>query len=225
MSDSVRIIALSDVHDEWDRIAIPGTEFDVLVLAGDLHDDRPSELLHARQVIRALPHHVKIAVFGNHDTAGIERPDLYPMCRVLVDELLEVDGLIFYGAPWDSPSSRFGWEFRIPGGERDGDDRMDVLVTHEPPYRIRDWGKGGSKYGVRLGNRDLLMAVERAKPRLHIYGHAHSGFGHQKIGETVFVNVAICDEQYAALNEATTIDISDSEIVVTQNGSGTRYAR
>jgi predicted phosphodiesterase len=215
MSDSVRVICLSDIHAEWDRIEVP--EGDILVVAGDLCDDDPKDVLAARHWFATMQHATKLYVCGNHDDAAIAWPGIYPMLDVLVDRQIEANGLRIYGAPWDS-EGRFGWEFKIP-------DSLDILITHEPPYRILDWSdRGGSRDGNRLGNRDLLTVIKRVMPRIHIFGHCHQPYGNQQIGDTIFANVAICDRQYQAAHPVTVIDITDEDITVNQ-WHGTRYAR
>lgn len=57
------------------------------------------------------------------------------------------------------------WKDRIP---RD----IDVLITHTPPKYHLD---------VNLGCPSLLSEIWRVKPRLHIFGHVHSGHGRESI--------------------------------------------
>jgi predicted phosphohydrolase len=50
-------------------------------------------------------------------------------------------------------------------------------------------------------NADIAAAlmpsdVEAIQPRLHSAGHIHSGRGNSKLGPTVMVNAAICDDDY-----------------------------
>jgi Icc-related predicted phosphoesterase len=64
----------------------------------------------------------------------------------------------------------------------------DVLITHGPPYGILDRIPG------RTGNsgcRELLKAVERIKPRIHVFGHIHAGYGIHQGPDTTFVNAAL----------------------------------
>ncbi|TQB77353.1 hypothetical protein MPDQ_002990 [Monascus purpureus] len=51
---------------------------------------------------------------------------------------------------------------------------VDILLTHGPPQGIFD---EVSPSGEHVGCPHLLRAVKRAKPRLHVFGHIHEGYG------------------------------------------------
>ena len=47
--------------------------------------------------------------------------------------------------------------------------------------------------------------MEQIKPKIHIFGHIHEGFGHSKINSTDFYNVAFVDAKYIPANKMTVI--------------------
>ena len=48
----------------------------------------------------------------------------------------------------------------------------DVLITHTPPKHHLD---------LHIGCPSLLSEIWRVKPRLHVFGHVHSGHGRQPV--------------------------------------------
>ncbi|RJE18845.1 hypothetical protein PHISCL_08815 [Aspergillus sclerotialis] len=51
---------------------------------------------------------------------------------------------------------------------------VDLMLTHGPPYGVLDrvdWT------GENVGCEFLRTAVERARPKLHVFGHIHEGYG------------------------------------------------
>jgi hypothetical protein len=62
---------------------------------------------------------------------------------------------------------------------------------HGPPYAIGDL----TTDGWLVGCEDLRAAVERKRPRLHVFGHIHEAFGEHRdvdLPATRFLNVALC---------------------------------
>lgn len=100
---------------------------------------------------------------------------LLTSCHYLEDQSLELEGITFYGSPWQPEWSGSAfqrergaamkrvWEM-IP-------ESTDFLVTHSPPLGVGDkcqkWNKDGSLTEIgRGGCEDLLMeVVTRVKPR------------------------------------------------------------
>lgn len=54
----------------------------------------------------------------------------------------------------------------------------DILVTHGPPLGLHDMVALGNE---RVGCPWLLKALERVRPRLHVCGHIHEGFGASRV--------------------------------------------
>lgn len=196
----MRIVGLADTHLQHDASGLAGIpDGDVLVHAGDAlqHGDL-EELRRAVAFFGALPHRNKVFVAGNHEVCLEKRPTVARAMLedagffYLEDSSVEIDGLVFYGAPWQ-PKFRI-WAFgakrgaelaskwgKIPPG-------VGVLVTHGPPHGFGDrieWG------GVirRVGCVDLAARVRELAPPLHLFGHIHQDAGVWEEGATVYANV------------------------------------
>ncbi|CAF3446618.1 unnamed protein product [Rotaria socialis] len=80
---------------------------------------------------------------------------------------------------------------------------VDVLLTHGPPENIFD----KNSLGLRTGCAQLLARVNIVKPRLHVFGHIHEGYGRIDSDSTIFVNASTCDVNYQPTQGPIVIDL------------------
>lgn len=204
----MRLVLISDTHGQHERLEIPAG--DVLIHAGDLTTHgQITELPAFNDFLRGLPHRHKFIVAGNHDFCFEEQPqacaELLSQAIYLQDEAVALDGVRFYGSPWQPRF--FDWAFNLDRGaplcakwDLIPPD-TDVLITHGPP-----WGKGDlNSEGERVGCRDLWV-VQRVRPRLHIFGHIHEGYGLTQAASTTFANASNCDLRYRPVNPPLVFD-------------------
>jgi len=209
-STRMRLVLLSDTHRMLDRIVIP--DGDIVVHAGDFcGHGTPTQARSFSNFFRALPHRHKVVIAGNHDRCLELDPqlgeELFTGCHYLFDSGVEIDGLHFWGSPWQPWF--FDWAFNLERGPalRAKWDMIpmntDVLITHGPPRGILD----RTYSGEQVGCDDLRAAVERVRPRLHVFGHIHEGYGEYEEAGTKFVNASICTLSYDPTNPALVVDL------------------
>jgi Icc-related predicted phosphoesterase len=207
----MRIILISDTHGRHEQIKIP--EGDLLIHAGDItRRGQNEELPPFNDFLGRLPHPKKIIIAGNRDSCFERDPQ---RCRALLtsalylqDESVEIGGFRIYGSPWQPPF--LDMAFNLPRGEPlrrkwalipEG---IDILITHTPPYGIGD----RTMRGESVGDRDLLDAVQRIRPKLHVFGHIHEGYGCWQIGATDFINASVVDSSMQAAFEPIVVDLA-----------------
>jgi hypothetical protein len=209
-----RIVAVADTHLFTDKLEVP--DGDVLVHAGDLcRRGDLDELREAADWIASLPHRHKVIVAGNHDWSFVHEPAgarmLLGDCTYLQDSEVTIDGLRFYGSPWQPEFH--GWAFNLPRGAPlarvwAGIPRgLDVLITHGPPAGIGDRFAYSSN---RTGCEDLLARIAEVAPRLHLFGHIHQDGGAWQHGPTLHANVTTWECERAP----TVIDIDAGTITL-----------
>jgi len=218
----MRIVAISDTHTKHDNLVIP--DGDVLVAAGDFtYRGGLHEVRDFFRWLRREPHRHKIVIAGNHELTFAH--DHY-MRDVMLNEVLdavyledsglEIDGVKFYGAPWQPEFH--DWAFNLPRGGPELrakwaaiPDDVEVLITHGPPYGTLDGTiQDGSQGCVHLARR----VEELDQLKLHIFGHMHRDGGKVlrggrggRGGRHISVNAAVCDDRYQPINPIQTIDI------------------
>lgn len=225
----MRIVLLADTHGYHDSVQVP--EGDVLIHAGDLTASGESkQVADTAKWLGSLPHRYKIAIAGNHDFLFERSPSAATALMrsagvtYLQDTEVKIDGLSIYGSPWQPEFMH--WAFNVPRGSlsRYWDQipsGLDILVTHGPPFGILDqrfppslrrfapWEDQEPFAGSdHVGDEELLTAVQRVRPRFHVFGHIHSGYGTTENGQTKFYNAAICNEEYEPANKPWVIDLS-----------------
>ncbi len=201
----MRIAVISDTHLRHRRYPIDVPECDLLIHCGDaLVEGTEAELKMFVPWFETLKAKNKIFIPGNHDwifekNLPLSRSIIGKMATVLVDELIEIEGLKIFGSPWQPEFCEWafnlkrGWPLRkkweaVPAG-------VDILVTHGPPLGILDWSQFGDEH---VGCGDLRQEIHRIKPRLHCFGHIHGDYGVCEWGGIFFVNASLCDEAYVA---------------------------
>ncbi|VEN37987.1 unnamed protein product [Callosobruchus maculatus] len=222
--DQVRVVCMSDTHVR--KIGFDVPDGDVFIHAGDFSNigDRPS-IIFFNQWIGALPHKHKIVIAGNWELTFDKRTmDHFKLlmqlrgrkvvpadtinirqyltnCTYLEDSSIEVYGVKIYGSPWipERPNGAFslkrGNELLSKWNKIPTD--TDILVTHTPPVGHGDL----TLSGVRAGCVELLNTVRmRVRPKYHIFGHIHEGYGVTNDGEISFINASTCDRTYNAVN-------------------------
>lgn len=214
----MRIVAISDVHEQWDALDLPAG--DLLVVAGDLCERRDESFVAADAWFAGVAPRYSMGakyVPGNHDGRIMDptqerkyrnlAPHLFD--AMLIDKTVEIDGLTLHAMPWDF-GERDSPESLIPEG-------LDVLVTHEPPEGILDWSPRARD--DRLGNRMLRRRVAVVKPRVHLFGHCHMAYGTLESDGTLFANVSICGDPksyYSAAHPATIVESDQMTVSATQ---------
>lgn len=209
----MKLVVISDTHSLHSSLQVPCG--DILVHAGDLTDRGTfEEVERFNEFLSQLSFPTKIVIAGNHDFC-FERSretsvNLLTNCIYLQDEAVTVEGIRFYGSPWQPWF--YDWAFNLQRGSEIRakwdmiPSNTDVLITHGPPFGHRDRTTGGEQVGCR----DLLDAVNRISPQVHIFGHIHEGYGSTSTPNTTFINASMCNEHYVMANEPIVIDIESN---------------
>ena len=206
----MRVVCISDTHNQLPKLSVP--DGDLLIHAGDA-TARGSldEIARFDRDLGRLPHRHKVVIAGNHDWAFQKTPEaaraLIKSAVYLEDEAVTLGGLRIYGSPWQpwfldwafnlarGPEIAAKWDL-IPAG-------IDVLVTHGPPLGHGDF----TTRGEAVGCADLLEAVRRVRPRLHVFGHIHEGYGMSDEGGCRMVNASSCTVAYKPTQPPLVIEI------------------
>lgn len=201
----MKCVAISDTHGMHGEIIVP--DGDVLIHAGDiLGKGTLFELDEFNDWLGTLPHKYKIVVAGNHDWCfeSSERASrgLLSNAIYLKDESVVIGNVHFYGAPWQPYF--MNWAFNL---KRSEDLRekwqlipwdTDVLITHGPPKGVLDKVIDGDNVGCE----ELAKAVIDIKPKYHVFGHIHEGYGVLESEGTTSINACINTEKYKPTNKA-----------------------
>jgi len=140
-----------------------------------------------------------IAINGNHDffdTSKLFKNGLDIGTKTVTIQGIQfglVTGVMKYQGEWFQEISEEEIAKRLKNLDQD----IDILVTHSPPYGIRDMG-----YGNRIGSNEIVKSIfgyagkppHFTKVRYHLFGHAHGQYGvdkHELNGRVIrFVNAA-----------------------------------
>ena len=192
-----KIVCISDTHGRHERIKIPYG--DLLIHAGDFTDTGTMwEIEEFNRFLGKLPHQYKIVVAGNHDFTLETNPEkaraALTNCIYLQDSEVTIESLRIYGSPWQPAYSDLPSAFTLVRGRQMKEkwdlipQGIDLLVTHAPPYGICDGPPSGEWHG---GCDELRKAVARVKPKFHIFGHVHAGYGRADADGISFINAAL----------------------------------
>jgi len=68
---------------------------------------------------------------------------------------------------------------------------------------------GYNNYYGRLGQEkfDLMRYVLSIKPKAHLFGHIHEGYGQAEKEGIIFVNASTCNARYYPINPPIVIDL------------------
>lgn len=194
----MKIVLISDTHGLFDKVDVP--DGDVLIHCGDITSSGAlSELARFNDQLRKLPHKHKLVIGGNHDTMLQKKPQearaLLDAATYLEDEEIVIDGVRFYGTPWQPEYLCMAFNLPQEGEELQKKwdaipDDTHVLITHCPPHGILDNLAGYGPLGCKLLRERLKWLPEL---RLHCFGHIHPCYGmNQWLSDRVtFVNAAL----------------------------------
>ena len=211
----MRIVFVSDTHSMIPTNDIP--DGDVIVCSGDI-SNRGSEydVKAFSRWYESLPHAHKIVIAGNHDFSFERTPELAVDWLTkdndiiyLIDQAIELDGVKFYGSPWQPEFCNWAFNLSRDTGELGEKwaaipEDTEVLITHGPPAGILDL----CDHGEGVGCEELLNEVKhRVKPKIHVFGHIHEAYGTHRTDDTLFINASTCTVRYKPTNPPIVVDL------------------
>lgn len=228
----MRISFISDTHNKHNQIKADLPGGNILIHAGDLSS-------------RGYPHEVeafckwfdkidnydhKIFIAGNHDflfenrrSDAAQIVNSYKWINYLQDDRMTIGldpEIKIYGSPWQPEF--YNWAFNLP---REGweiqkvwdaiPDDTDILITHGPPNGVLDNIIGWTD---KLGCEVLIRRINAFKPKIHVFGHIHSGNGYFFDGHTHFINASVLNEKYEYEYKPLTIEWDPISNKITERG-------
>jgi Icc-related predicted phosphoesterase len=187
---------------------------DLLIVGGDwtAHDHYEELEDFEKNWLRFQEYKKIVYIAGNHDMFAQECGWVSRSQRVtyLCDSGTEFEGQKIWGSPWAPTfdginplcTAFTGDEELLASKFALIPDDTDILVTHGPPYCILDSvRKRHNNKFQNVGSSSLLDAVIRIRPKLHVYGHIHEGYGQIQGTDTLFINCSHVNEHYEPVNK------------------------
>ena len=224
MKDKIRITFISDTHNKHKQVTSHLFGGDLLIHAGDMssmgHQHEIQQFCKWFNELEDYDHKVFIA--GNHDWGFqnnvekiMEIVNSYKWIDYLQDDMFmfgktgnQEDMIKIWGSPWQPEF--YNWAFNLPRRGEELKEKwnlipadIDILVTHGPAYGYVDRVIGRPE---NLGCELLAEAIKAKKPKIHVCGHIHSGYGYIFDGETHYINASVLNEQYNYANKPLTVD-------------------
>jgi len=222
----MRLTFISDTHGKHSQVTSSLHGGDVLIHAGDISNrGYRNEIQDFIKWFAGIENYkYKIFIAGNHDWGFIQEPlatshllELNPGTVYLEDDLFligkdtdDYDEMVkVWGSPWQPEF--YNWAFNLP---RNGAELKavwdqipidtDILVTHGPAFGHLDIST--YNMGVNLGCELLRERIDSIKPKIHICGHIHSGYGYKFDGHTHYFNASVLNERYNFTQKPLTVD-------------------
>ena len=215
----MKLTIISDTHTKhrYCENDLPGG--DLLIHAGDFMNSgyNPIEAMEFFKWFDEIDNYdFKVFIAGNHDRWMQDKTEEsrgiltgYKTIEYLQDDWMivgdsdphdpNVKTAKIYGSPWQPEF--YNWAFNLP---RNGDELKskwdmihedtDILITHGPAWGFLDDVEGNRN--VHLGCELLAERIKQIKPKIHICGHIHSGYGHYYDGHTHYFNASVLNERY-----------------------------
>jgi len=213
------IVFISDTHNKHKQLSLL-PEADVIIHCGDLTSvGKEHEVRNFLKWYSNLEQYrYKIFISGNHDWLfeknRILARRLIPKNVIyLEDSGVTIDGFNFYGSPVQKIF--YDWAFNRPEEKLKQHweaipNDIDILITHEAPYSIKDFGYDLS----HQGSPSLYYEIfNRIKPIVHTFGHYHSGYGVQEIEGINFINASNLNDDYNCVNSPILVEIDENKSV------------
>ena len=209
----MRITFISDTHNKHNQITNDLLGGNLLIHAGDISSmGYKHEIQDFCKWFDSLDNYdFKMFIAGNHDWGFIDREAFFVHRSVVIpksteeilnsfktfdylrDSLTEVQigdkkPVKIYGSPWQPEF--FDWAFNLKKNGSELKQKwdnipndVDILITHGPAYGYVDKVIGRTD---NLGCELLRDRIKEIKPKIHVCGHIHSGYGYVFDGDTHF---------------------------------------
>lgn len=210
----MKVVAISDTHNAHKKLVIEPC--DILIHAGDeSYQGKKGEIADFASWFEQQPAKHLVWIPGNH-SLGFEKhypfsehwiKAISPRTNILMNNSVTLDGVKIWGSPVTPWFHDWAWNVnRGPDIKKYWDMiplDTDIVVTHGPPHGILDL----VDRGPNVGCEELLKAILKIKPKLHIFGHIHEGYGKHHLMDTMFVNASIMDKDYDPCNAPIVLDL------------------
>jgi Icc-related predicted phosphoesterase len=199
---NINIVAISDIHDNYNNF--PADKLpngDVLIIAGDLTNLGRNNAKYMKRCIRWIEslttkYEYILWIQGNHDLRiADDWLSQFKNVHNIRKKSITINGFTFYGESetncFNKPQLCKTWDFMSASANDDADnwDKLayfDVIVSHGPPFGVRD-----KIYNdTHIGSPMLREYIIRAKPVTVICGHIHEAVGNEYLGNTLVCNTA-----------------------------------
>lgn len=220
----MKITFISDTHNKHNQITslLPGG--DLLIHAGDVSSmGYRHEIQQFCKWFNKIDNYDnKVFIAGNHDFGFQDSPkeskeiiDSYKTIDYLQDNLLLVgeghqNMVKIYGSPWQPEFHN--WAFNLPRNGQELEQKWndipldtDILITHGPAQGYLDTS-GPPWNQPLLGCELLIKKIKQIKPKIHVCGHIHGGYGYMFDGDTHFINASVLNEKYDFTNKPLTVE-------------------
>lgn len=208
------IDCVADLHGHYPKLE----GGDLLIVAGDLTgDDSYEEVKYFCKWLNVQKYRFRVVCAGNHDNWLQLNPNWINCEGVhhLCDSGTEFEGLKIWGSPWTKIFEGMNphcMAFTVDTEEELAEkwklipDDVDILITHCPPYGMKD----RTIDNERVGSKSLQMELfERLRPQLIVCGHIHEDYGIEAHGGIVnkLVNASHVNENYEPVNKPIRVEL------------------